>query len=365
MPGNSNKGGGGGDSGPLSLSGNRKDNILIGSDYGDTIRGFDGNDVLIGKGNDKDGGIDLLIGGSGDDILIGDSGTVSDPTAENLSDGTDHLFGGTGDDQLYGGGGDDELQGGDGHDILDGGSGFDIALYSADDYSITVTPLPDGDSDGYSDGFNISFTQVTLGSGELGPVPIDDEQALNTEGIVGTYYDDVMTGADLVDRDPASLSPDGFVNIFDGYYGDDILIGGSGRDCIYGGGDNDTIDGMDDDDVIAGGTGNDDLTGGGGADAFVYYSAWDGADLINDFSGVSGDGDTIDLIALNLDGGSPLANLIADGFIFTDGNQLFVDLDGGGAGETDAMGNPIEDDVLIATFTDGGGGFNINTDVLV
>ena len=51
--------------------------------------------------------------------------------------------------------------------------------------------------------------------------------------------------------------------------------------------------------------------------------------------------------------------LVADnGFIGVVGNMLFIDLDGGaitGSG----------DDILVSTFSDGGGGFNILTDVLV
>lgn len=68
--------------------------------------------------------------------------------------------------------------------------------------------------------------------------------------------------------------------------------------------------------------------------------------------------DTIDLTAVNLDGGDAIANLIGNGFIGVVGNQLFVDLDGGAiTGEGD--------DILVATFSDGGGGFNILTDVRV
>ena len=64
----------------------------------------------------------------------------------------------------------------------------------------------------------------------------------------------------------------------------------------------------------------------------------------------------IDLSALNLNSGANLDSLITDGFIFiVDEDKLFVDLDGDGTG----------DDILIATFTDGGGGFTLADDILV
>jgi Ca2+-binding RTX toxin-like protein len=360
--------GGGGSGGPLSLNGNRKGNLLIGSDYGDNIRGNDGDDTLIGMGNDLDGGTDLLIGGNGNDILIGDSGTVEDPFLEfSDTDGDDRLFGGNGNDALYGGGGNDDLQGGDGLDTLYGGSGYDFALYSADDYSITVTV--DGD------GFKVEFTQVTLGNDELGPDLLHGsyEEAKNIEGIVGTYYNDIMEGAD--DRE---YKLDGFVNVFNGYYGDDMITGGSGADWLDGHGDNDTIHGGGGDDVIIGNVGFDDLWGDSGEDTFLYYSAYDGEDEIHDFS--SGE-DMIDLTALGLTARAAAAfeaaveadithtltgDPIDDGFVFfsDDGTQLFVDLNGGGPDDfyldDDDNEIPFNDDILLATT--GGGVINLVTD---
>lgn len=91
-----------------------------------------------------------------------------------------------------------------------------------------------------------------------------------------------------------------------------------------------------------------------------YNSAGHGGDSITDFSGASEEGDTIDLTALNLDGGGKtVAELIASGHIGLVGTVLFVDVDGGEVIVAAA------DNTLIATFTDGGGGFAILDDVLV
>ena len=73
-----------------------------------TIRGGDGDDVLVGGA-----AADKLIGGPGNDEL---NGRGDD----------DMLIGGSGDDTLIGGSGDDILHGGPGHNSLVGGTGKNI-----------------------------------------------------------------------------------------------------------------------------------------------------------------------------------------------------------------------------------------------
>lgn len=73
-----------------------------------TIRGGEGNDVLVGGA-----AADKLIGGPGNDELNGRGGN-------------DVLIGGPGDDTLIGGPGNDILQGGTGHNTLVGGPGKNI-----------------------------------------------------------------------------------------------------------------------------------------------------------------------------------------------------------------------------------------------
>lgn len=99
---------------------------LIGSSYGDTlrgdtranaIRGGPGDDVIDGRGGD-----DLLEGGPGDDTIRG--GTGRDTIRGG--DGADRLVGGAGDDAVFGGLGDDHLAGGAGNDSLFGGGGDDL-----------------------------------------------------------------------------------------------------------------------------------------------------------------------------------------------------------------------------------------------
>lgn len=88
-----------------------------------TIRGGPGDDRLVGgSGNDLligEAGADRIQGGSGNDVLRGEAG--ADILHGGL--GNDVLRGGFGNDVLIGGAGDDLLRGGPGRDRFYGGSG--------------------------------------------------------------------------------------------------------------------------------------------------------------------------------------------------------------------------------------------------
>ncbi len=128
------------------------DCITIGND--DELIGGKGNDTLIGdfyeisagaiysggkdlldggKGDDSlDGGEkrDTLLGGKGDDTLIAGNGADSVEGGKNRDSiegggGDDLLRGGAGRDTVMGGKGDDEIKGGDKDDVLNGGKGVD------------------------------------------------------------------------------------------------------------------------------------------------------------------------------------------------------------------------------------------------
>ncbi|MEM7547915.1 MAG: fasciclin domain-containing protein [Pseudomonadota bacterium] len=118
---------------PLDIPGNevgdgsKADDVLIGGDADDLIKGRKGDDVIEGgRGDDHlkgNKGADELSGGLGDDKLKGGKGK-------------DDLSGGEGDDVLKGGKGSDTLSGGEGDDRLVGGRGpdtFDFTALSGDD----------------------------------------------------------------------------------------------------------------------------------------------------------------------------------------------------------------------------------------
>jgi len=87
-----------------------------------------------------------------------------------------------------------------------------------------------------------------------------------------------------------------------GNAGDDRLIGGQGNDTLLGGDGKDELGGDNGNDILNGGAGIDQLTGGAGKDIFVFDSAvlsQTDNDTISDFSGSKGDGDRIDLSAID------------------------------------------------------------------
>ncbi|MEO0032519.1 MAG: hypothetical protein RIS94_2277 [Pseudomonadota bacterium] len=135
-----------GGAGADTLRGNGGDDTLIGGDGNDLLDGGAGADTLVGgdgtdtatyalmktavtislaitgpqvtgAGNDSFAGIENLIGGSGNDLLIG-------------SDDANTLDGGAGNDRLLGGEGADVLIGGAGRDLFAGGGGADTFIFA-------------------------------------------------------------------------------------------------------------------------------------------------------------------------------------------------------------------------------------------
>ena len=204
------------------LAGLGGNDYLYGGEGYDTLYGGTGNDKLYGGADDDtlhgNSGDNKLYGGSGEDKLYGGSDN------DNLygGSGSDLLRGGSGDNNLYGGSGDDELVGGFGDNYLDGGSGVDLAYYRYAQQSV-ILDLEDG--------------QATSGS--------HTDTIVNIENVIGSYYDDILTGDD----------------------GDNVINGSHG------------------DDLIRGDDGDDTLTGGAGADTFEFHHSTSDVDqdVITDF----------------------------------------------------------------------------------
>jgi Ca2+-binding RTX toxin-like protein len=153
---------------------------IIGSDFDDTLIGFDGqgtsgdiytniffggagNDVMDGRaGNDELYGgddDDSIEGGDGNDLVSGDDGDDSlygGTGADTVlgGDGDDLLFGGSGNDRLSGGDGNDTLYGGLGTDSMSGGDGNDVFIYALNDILSTdgEETVEGGGGPGVSDG---------------------------------------------------------------------------------------------------------------------------------------------------------------------------------------------------------------------
>lgn len=254
-----------GGAGSDTINASEDDDTLYGGDDADVFQLGDnlGNDSIVGGegGTDSDT-IDGSALTSGMDVTYtsNEAGTINDATGQIATfseieelvltaqddtvdasattqaqsfyggDGDDSLTGGSAADTLVGGVGDDTLAGGGGADTLYGGSGMDYADYSSSASGVTVN--------------------LTAGTGAGGDAQGDEYAGI--DGLIGSAFDDVLTGYD-------GQGPD-YTNIFYGGAGNDVLIGLAGDDTLFGGDDQDTF-------ILGDGFGNDTISGGeGGGD---------------------------------------------------------------------------------------------------
>jgi Ca2+-binding RTX toxin-like protein len=228
------------------LEGTRSRDIISGLGGRDTIKGLGGDDLICGFN-----GADTIIGGSGADLLSGDGGN----------------------DTVSGGAGDfDNLWGFSGNDVLNGGGGFDWVLYRGAPGPVTL---------------DLSAGSAT-GEGT--------DTLSGIEGVVGSHFDDVLTGDnanntfqaedgnDTIDGgggvdfasfflSPGPVTVDLAAGTATGE-GTDTLTGienvvGSGDfgDTLMGDVQDNFLFGAGGDDSVSGSDGNDELDGGGGTDA--------------------------------------------------------------------------------------------------
>jgi Ca2+-binding RTX toxin-like protein len=184
--------------------------MVLGSQFNDTMTGSSADETLRGRGGD-----DTLDGGGGIDRA--DYRTAASGVTVNLTTGTatggdgndtllnfehvrgslnfaDTLIGDAGNNLLQGMGGDDRLEGRGGNDTLDGGTGFDFADYTNAPGAMSVD-LAAGTSAG----------------------PDGNDTFISIEGVFGSAFDDQITG-DITD------------NFLRGNGGNDVIDGGAGFD---------------------------------------------------------------------------------------------------------------------------------------
>jgi Ca2+-binding RTX toxin-like protein len=169
-----------------NLTGGSGPDTLIGDQRVNVIDGGRGDDSLVGGEDD-----DRLVGGNGDDVLNGD-------------DGEDKLIGGGGDDVLRGGHDADDLDGGLDADLMIGGPGTDMADYTSRTIGVDVSIGGGGDDDG---------------SREDGPAGERDRVRGSVENVNGGAGPDELIGNDVGNRLTGNL-------------GVDRLQGGDGRDVL-------------------------------------------------------------------------------------------------------------------------------------
>ncbi len=334
--------GGAGDNEMIGGAGN---DILIAGAGDDLLDGGDGIDtadysndtagivvhLAAGEANGDDSGADELvgienvIGGSGDDVLIGDGAA-------------NHLVGGLGNDHLDGGAGDDVLDGGAGDDLIDGGEGFDTLDLSAATGSVTVD-FSAGKVSGEGIGSD-SFTNIEkllfgagndVVSGGNGDDSFDGgagndmlkggagNDALwggaGDDALDGGSGDDVVNGGLGIDTIKAGSGNDRI----DAGQGNDVIDAGSGDDTILAGSGNDVVDAGSGDDRIVGGAGDDALTGGSGHDVFVFAAGF-GKDTIRDFKTTGSSADVLEFatdVFANFDAATAAAHQQGSDVVFT------------------------------------------------
>lgn len=202
-----------------NLRGGSGNDVLAGNSGTNRIEGGAGNDTLAGKG-----GSDVLVGGTGTDTvdftihatsgvtlslakttaqITGGAGTLTVLEIENIEGSSfgDTLTGNALANIIRGNGGDDIIQGGAGADILDGGADGaegDWVSYASSTSGVTVN-LSIG-----------SAAQTSAGDA-------NGDQLTGFENILGSAKSDVLIG-------------NAFDNILEGGLGNDLLSGGGGED---------------------------------------------------------------------------------------------------------------------------------------
>ncbi|MFA5969210.1 MAG: calcium-binding protein [Sphingomonas sp.] len=200
-----------------------------------------------------------IIGGEGSDQLIGD---------QPNSNFVDLLIGGAGDDLLEGGTGSDTylFAGQFGSDTVIDASGVADEIAFQGDLTSDTAVFKFADSERKD--LLISFYD------RADTVLVKDYFATSGAGTIEkiTFADGLQVSArKIADGALASLAT----------YGSDQLRAYAIGSTLYGGGGNDDLRGLGGNDTLVGGTGDDFLSGGGGDDVY-FYGSGDGNDTIND-----------------------------------------------------------------------------------
>ena len=255
-----------------------KDTVDYGSRTANVAVSLDtnANDGELGEGDKVGLDVEVVLGGSGNDTLVGGS------AADELhgGPGDDTLLGGAGHDTLVGGPGDDTMSGdngndtflesgndaayapaiarGAGDDVANGGAGTDAVSYASRTGDLVVTLCVDpGDTVGAPTSASLACTDAD-GEGS------EADNLVNIERLEGGSGNDALTGGSANE-------------IFEGNDGDDVIAGGAGDDTIWGDAGDDTLAGDDGEDALDGGAGDDALSGGTGAGDICVPDASDSA----------------------------------------------------------------------------------------
>ena len=208
------------------------------------VNGGDGNDSLAVLARSTEIVTAALNGGPGDDVLTGSD------TGDSLEggDGNDRLVGAKGADDMSGSAGNDTLvwNNGDGSDSIDGGAGNDTTEVNGNQtLGDTFTLEPNA--------ARIKFQRTNL-------VPFTLDASTERFDANGLGGDDSVTASDGVGA-LTLLSVDGGTgaDTVNGSDGPDLIVDGDGDDVLNGAGGDDRIVGDRGSDTMNGGAGDDTL----------------------------------------------------------------------------------------------------------
>lgn len=268
----------------LSIKGNAKNNVIIGSDGDNTIEGGKGKDTLTGGSgrnvfvfNSDDGSGNVITNYKVGDIIKATSGKVT-----GSSSGSDFVVNVGGAKVTLQGAAKKYVKGLDADGTLHWVGVSPMKKLTYDDKTNTVTI-----HNGYKyDTFNVNDFEGSF-NGTVFNINASESKKKLT--IVGNNLENEITGTSQNDY-------------LDGGAGNDVLRGGSGADSLWGG------EGSD----------NDTLYGGAGNDTFIYNPG-EGDDVIADYA----KGDRI----MILSGDSYTREAVSGDdvtFTFSDGGQILV-----------------------------------------
>ena len=276
-----------GGSGDDRIEGNLSDETIYGGDGSDTLSGTGGSDYIDGgAGNDvlravlplQQGTHSLdstLIGGAGDDLLIGSGYGGSHVTyLFNLGDGHDTI-----DDGSNNQGGTIQLGAGIAPSdvVMQGGAGENpdvlLQIQNTSD-SITLTGFI------FSGFYDHPFYGPGSGGGQI---VFADGTVWDSTMVMSQIQGVTLPGTDGSDTLKGSVGSD----LITAGAGDDYLFGQTGNDTLVAGSGTDTLDGWAGDDVLIGGSGSTIFVFGLGD----FYPAFYGHDTIqaSTFTGLNND----------------------------------------------------------------------------
>ena len=221
-----------------------------------TVNLLTGTEMGAGLGTDTLANMEIVVAGSGNDVLT--SGSV-----------LDSLYGGAGNDTL--------ISGSSANAVLDGQAGINTLSYLNQTSSLTIAL--NGASAGTAWGAGIgtdtlyNFEVVQGGSGNDTFIGGGWSETIDGSGGVNSLTFAAQTSALTVNLGSGTGTAMGASIATDLLYNIEVVVGGSAGNTLIGGLALDSLYGGAGNDTFIGGTGNDVMSGGSGGIDEVYYGA--------------------------------------------------------------------------------------------